>query len=65
MPSDKTNGILPFWKDGELYLKTDKEIREKINGLEASARQLLMRTKAFRMEDMFFWAVIDKCPNGP
>lgn len=49
-----------FIQGGQLYLKTDKEIREKINGLETSARSLLLQTKDLHIEDLFFMSVIDK-----
>ena len=43
-----------------MYLKTDKEIRERINGLELSARELLMQMKDLRIEDLYFMSAIDK-----
>ena len=56
----QNNAPKTFMKGGELYLKTDKEIRESINGLELSARNLLIQMNELRMEDLFFMSVIDK-----
>ena len=49
-----------YIKGEQLFLNTDKEIREKINGLEYSARKLLMQTDDLHIEDFYFMAVIDK-----
>jgi len=49
-----------FMQGGEMYLKTDKEIRDAINGLEFTARELLITMKELRIEDMYFMSVVDK-----